>query len=1026
MQQQSTTITHIGWNIRGAPDNKQIQGLESTIINKKVKTQILDRIYKKSQNNLIFLQLLETNIKNNAKILWDGIQINNICTQKTAAGISLLINRNIQDNITKILNRSNDQQFQILMHIINKQIFRIIVSIHKQEHNKQQEKKLLEIVNQLKQFQENRYCCQIIIFADLNENILNNNKNIINKTFTKLKYQILTTIKPTHKRGNNIDYFIIYNNDTFQIQQKIINDNIIIGNQNNPSDHFPIQIEINWDRLEQTQIIKKILKTKTANEIWLNQKSIFNKEIILDFQKFNEQIQQEVQNSLTVFEPNIEYIKQNKQIYLSSQTDQLKELVNNYLTQKWKCFLSQTNELHKENKSKIFYQNVKKIYNLTKKGEMFSLQNGLLFDKNNLPTFGEQAMEIVQEYFENHFNSNNCYLPEFYKISDKEANDFLINIGLFQYDFDEISDGKGCSQDHVKDIIINSYSQNGKIQINNTIRIENIQNWIKQILTMPEKYQCNYQGRQVYLQKTETNRHPEYCRPITILPAITKATEQKILYNINETTKQLPLTQAGFCQGRSTTAQITKLISLLKYYKHTKSKNIFVIYYDFTGAFDTPSHSLAFEEVLPQYGVRNIDIQVIKTIYSNLKINGFRIGRGFLQGSPLSPKLFIIYLEHVLQKVEQRVRAELGQNFKLLYLAYADDLALVHGNIDELKIIDRIMRQVTTQYLLLIKDIKTKLQQFLFNNQQYKVGLNDFNYETVKTFRYLGFEIDNELTGRQQTQKIIEKLEKYQQLSKRISYDMKNFQIQILMWKTFIKAQFMYSIPIIFMIASQNLQKMIQNSYQASFRNISKFPNYISYKYINKIMVLDIDHMIFKYSQHIIQQLKVNQMASSESIQEREQMNIDWKTEQFFNFYQQTLIRMQQKYDSETILTELIKQQKTEYKKLNFQDSNKFYKYLYLLQNFNVKPFTDDKHKQINLPQVLQTINGDNCQWLREIFNKISPPHQTKILIRLEQINIIKEQYQKQLQDNDINQNILQGCILYIAQSVQKFQNKHI
>ncbi|KAL4469139.1 hypothetical protein ABPG72_005909 [Tetrahymena utriculariae] len=165
------------------------------------------------------------------------------------------------------------------------------------------------------------------------------------------------------------------------------------------------------------------------------------------------------------------------------------------------------------------------------------------------------------------------------------------------------------------------------------------------------------------------------------------------------------------------------------------------------------------------------------------------------------------------------------------------------------------------------------------------------------------------------------------------------------------------------MISSNTQKKLIQNSFQNSFRNISNFPNYISYAYIQKIINLDIDLMIIKYAQHIIRQIKENQNSSSEETQEIQEMNKDWQTNIFFNSYASTLERMNNKYESYEQISEFIKQQKNEYKKLNFDDSNKYYKYLYLLQNNNIKPFTDQQNKRFNLEKVLQklqviTVNG--------------------------------------------------------------------
>ncbi|KAL4470898.1 hypothetical protein ABPG72_005932 [Tetrahymena utriculariae] len=102
-----------------------------------------------------------------------------------------------------------------------------------------------------------------------------------------------------------------------------------------------------YTQISCSQIANSIITFDTTNQFYQKEQNMWDKQR----GELNQSCIPQIECSLTVFEPNIEYIKQNKQIYLSSQTDQLKELVNDYLTQKWKFFLSQTIT----KKKKIFF-----------------------------------------------------------------------------------------------------------------------------------------------------------------------------------------------------------------------------------------------------------------------------------------------------------------------------------------------------------------------------------------------------------------------------------------------------------------------------------------------------------------------------------------------------------------------------------------------------------------------------------------------------------------------------------------------
>jgi hypothetical protein len=120
----------------------------------------------------------------------------------------------------------------------------------------------------------------------------------------------------------------------------------------------------------------------------------------------------------------------------------------------------------------------------------------------------------------------------------------------------------------------------------------------------------------------------------------------------------------------------------------------------------------------------------------------FENGTGLKQGDPLSPVLFNLALQKVIQStkmVPSRIKIDKEQ---LNILAYADDIALIGKNEIEVKLFVE-MENVARKFGLQINQEKIKYMIVERKNclKKNKVGhlkIKNYKFERVESFKYLG------------------------------------------------------------------------------------------------------------------------------------------------------------------------------------------------------------------------------------------------------------------------------------------------
>ena len=158
--------------------------------------------------------------------------------------------------------------------------------------------------------------------------------------------------------------------------------------------------------------------------------------------------------------------------------------------------------------------------------------------------------------------------------------------------------------------------------------------------------------------------------------------------------QQLPDVQAGFRKSRGTRHQISNIHWIIEKARELKKK-IWFCFIDFAITFDCVDHNKLWN-ILKELGITDHLTGLLRNQYVGQEarirtLHGttdwFQFGKGVHQGYILSPCLFNIYEEYIMQNVrldEVQVGIKMaGRNIN--YLKYADETTLMVESEEELK-----------------------------------------------------------------------------------------------------------------------------------------------------------------------------------------------------------------------------------------------------------------------------------------------------------------------------------------------------
>ena len=279
------------------------------------------------------------------------------------------------------------------------------------------------------------------------------------------------------------------------------------------------------------------------------------------------------------------------------------------------------------------------------------------------------------------------------------------------------------------------------------------------------------QGLITSLFKKGKRDDPSNYRPITLLPILGKLYASIInakLVNHVESNNLIHTSQNGFrlVEERNTDDHIISLTELYDYHKCHKSP-LFVGFIDFSKAFDgVPRQALL--ATLQKTGINKRLYEAIKSMYrkttAKCRVNGvisrsFEIHKGVAQGCPLSPTLFAIYINSLLERVHDTglgVDLHDGQE-PISALAYADDIVLVAESQENLQSLINIAHEWCEKWGMKANVAKCGIQAVGVNKNimdQIQIRWGDAFFPLTPQYKYLGLTFEPDMKWTKHIQKI--------------------------------------------------------------------------------------------------------------------------------------------------------------------------------------------------------------------------------------------------------------------------------
>ena len=209
--------------------------------------------------------------------------------------------------------------------------------------------------------------------------------------------------------------------------------------------------------------------------------------------------------------------------------------------------------------------------------------------------------------------------------------------------------------------------------------------------------------------------------------------------------------QIGFMKGSRTSDHIFLLKTLIAKIVKNEGKKLYTAFIDFKKAYDTVDRIVLLDH-LKKLGINGLLLQNIEAMYykteylvkyKNGHLDPIPSNVGLKQGCPLSPMLFNMYIDDIVNIFSDKCDPVTLQGKRMSHFLYADDLIILSTSENGLQTgLDSLHDFAFKKHLSVSID-KSKTMIF---NKTGKLIKRAFNIggeylESVQTFSYLGYEI---------------------------------------------------------------------------------------------------------------------------------------------------------------------------------------------------------------------------------------------------------------------------------------------
>jgi hypothetical protein len=205
---------------------------------------------------------------------------------------------------------------------------------------------------------------------------------------------------------------------------------------------------------------------------------------------------------------------------------------------------------------------------------------------------------------------------------------------------------------------------------------------------------------------------------------------------ITQCIPQMSENQYGFLPGRNCEGALQRLIG----YIEGNNRPTYVVFIDFKAAFDNVSRRKLIETLAGDFKLKGRILKVIEAILKpNYLIidNGsdlsqpIKQSKGVQQGDSISPQLFVMFVNALLQKLEKR---------NTISIMYADDLAIAGPDADNVQSSLTSLANWCEEFGMTVNTEKSKVMKFRKAGAigKRKLYLYRKPLELVSCYRYLG------------------------------------------------------------------------------------------------------------------------------------------------------------------------------------------------------------------------------------------------------------------------------------------------
>ena len=471
------------------------------------------------------------------------------------------------------------------------------------------------------------------------------------------------------------------------------------------------------------------------------------------------------------------------------QRKKVKQLVLKAKNEAWEEFGKSMENNYKSNQ-KLFFKVIKNTRK-NKSSDTMSIKNKqgkVLHDRG-------EVLERWKEYFEDLLKTNSTATKKgtYSTQNTQNTNEESITMEEVEDALKSIKTGKAPGHDEITPDMLKHLSKEGV----NALHYIYTKAWEgKQI---PRDWEI---GVITPIFKKGDKRDCKNYRGLTLLSTELKTYERIVVNKLNKIiSKQLTDTQSGFRNGYCAQDHIFTIQQVIRK-RREQQKEVYMAFIDIEKAFDCAQREVIWNS-LRNRGINRHLRDAIKSIYRtctnyvrthNSRSTTFSTNDGLRQGGVLSPTLFIILMDDVVKKCNEKTKKlHIGYNklqpSNLSECVFADDIALFASNVENLTRNLEIWHDQLQACGLKINIEKTKVMAVTNTDRKIDIKLKDHSIEQVEHFKYLGVIIDNKGNQEKEINERICKANKTYQAIKNIIMNKREIttKIKVTVYKTILQ-----------------------------------------------------------------------------------------------------------------------------------------------------------------------------------------------------------------------------------------------